>query len=142
LFASVTDGGAYAEGTVVGINTNKYGTFYEHTKGATFTLNVVVTEDTEATFIIKGCSTNGYSFNYSDIIKSLTLNGEAVETNDYTLKTFGWYAERANGIVIAKLSLKAGSNTISFTMGTETAKDINIAAITFVSDSPVSLAKD
>lgn len=133
---SVTDGG---NGT--GKNTNKYGTFYEHSKGATFTTTITVTEDTEAAFAILVSSTNGVSFEYAQAVTQVLLNGasDGVVIAEGTGTSAGWSTEDAIAINIATLSLKAGKNEVSFTMGTETKKDLNIAAIEFISLIPVEL---
>lgn len=118
---------------------NKYGTFYEHTKGATFTTKVTVEQATTVKFIIKICSTNNYSFNYADAYTAVTLNGNKVETNEGTVNTVGWYTNTASEVYIATLNLQAGENVITFTAGTATAKDLNIASIAFESAIPVTL---
>ena len=144
-FAAI-NGGSVVKGTTadsqeVGKNTNKYGTFYELNKGATFILTVNVSVATEATFIVKVASTNGYSFDYAQAITSVTLNGstDGVTVHSGTVNTLGWYTNTASNIEIATISLAKGTNTISFTMGTQTAKTLNIAAIEFVSFAPVKL---
>lgn len=133
---SVTDGGKG-----VGKNTNKYGTFYEHSKGATFTTEVTVAQDTEAAFAILVSSTNGVSFEYAQAVTQVLLNGasDGVVIAEGTETSAGWSTEDAVAIRIATLSLKAGKNEISFTMGTETKKDLNISAIEFISLIPVEL---
>ncbi len=144
-----TNGGSVVKGTVdgsqeVGKNTNKYGTFYELNKGATFTLTVNVTEATDVAFIIKVCSTNNYSFDYSKVITAISSKNSSgsenkIVVNSGTVDTVGWYTSTASAIEIATISLAEGTNTITFTMGTETAKTLNIAAIAFESAVPVVL---
>lgn len=143
------NGGSVVKGTVegsqeVGKNTNKYGTFWELNKGATFTLTVNVEKATDIAFVIKVCSTNGYSFDYSKAITSISSNNSsgsanAIIVNSGTVDTVGWYTNTASAIEIATISLAAGTNTITFTMGTETAKTLNIAAIEITSPVEVKL---
>ena len=139
---TVVDGGFYEDGGVVEKITNKYGTFYQKTKGATFTTTITVSEATEIEFIINVCSTNGHTFDFSKAVTSVLLNGSAdgVTIHEGQFTTVGWYAEEATKVAIATLSLQEGENVISFTMGTETAKDLNIAGVEFVAVIPVELA--
>ena len=144
---SVDNGGTFVDNDgdtngVTQLQNNTYGVFYELTKGATFTTSVYVSEATEAYFVIRVSSTNGYDYNYTDAVSSLTVNGTNVPINEFVLRTTGWYVDTAKGIVVAKLSLAAGENAISFTMGTETEKTLNIAGIEFISAAPVSLNTD
>jgi hypothetical protein len=143
------NGGSVVKGTVdgsqeVGKMTNKYGTFYELNKGATFTLTINVEEATDIAFIIKVCSTNNYSFDYSKAITAISSKNSSgseneIVVNSGTVNTVGWYTSTASAIEIATISLAEGTNTITFTMGTETAKTLNIASIAFESAIPVSL---
>ena len=143
------NGGSVVKGTVdgsqeVGKTTNKYGTFYELNKGATFTLTINVEEATDIAFIIKVCSTNNYSFDYSKAITAISSKNSSgseneIVVNSGTVNTVGWYTSTASAIEIATISLAEGTNTITFTMGTETAKTLNIASIAFESAIPVSL---
>ena len=141
-FTSVVDGNGETNG-VNGINTNKYGTFYEKTKGATFTITVNVEEATDISFIVNVCSTNNYSFDYSKAITSVTSSSSSgsnkVVVNSGTVDTVGWYTNDASAIEIATISLAKGVNTISFTMGTDTAKDLNVASVEIVSFTKVVL---
>lgn len=142
-FTSVVDNNGETNGDT-GINTNKYGTFYEKTKGASFTITVNAEEATEVSFIVRICSTSGYSFDYAKAITSVTsaASGVAnsVTVHSGTVDTVGWYTDTASAIEIATISLAKGVNTITFTMGTETAKDLNIASVELISFVPVALA--
>ena len=141
-FTSVVDNNGETNGDT-GINTNKYGTFYEKTKGASFTITVNAEEATEVSFIVRICSTNGYSFDYAKAITSVTSSAlgvaNSVTVHSGTVDTVGWYTDTASAIEIATISLAKGVNTITFTMGTETAKDLNIASVELISFVPVAL---
>jgi len=110
--------------------------------GETFTLTVNVEKATTVDFIIKVCSTNGYSFSYTDAFTSVSLNGSEVVRNIGTVNTHGWYAADASDISIAKLNLRAGENVITFTAGTGTSKTLNVIAVSFDSTVPVFLGKN
>ena len=144
-FTSVVDNDGETNGET-GISTNKYGTFYQKTKGASFTVTVYVEEATDVSFIIRVCSTNKYSFDYAKAVTSVTSSASgvanAVTVHSGTVDTVGWYTNTASAIEIATISLAKGVNTITFTMGTETDKDLNIAAVEFISVLPVELGKE
>ena len=134
------NGGSVVQGTAegstaVGKNTNQYGTFYENTKGATFTLRINAAEAMDVNFVIKVSSTADYTFDLADVVTAITLNGEetGVIRKEGTVSTTGWYVSSAGSAEIATLSLQKGVNVISFTAGTATAKTLNIGAIVFSS---------
>jgi len=119
-------------------NISSDGSYYENVTGATLTTNVVVTKDTEVSFIIKVVRKNGVTTN-DELFTSILLDG----SNDGVTRIDGdivcgtsWAASSADSTVVATLSLKEGVNTISFTMGD---LNYNIVGIAFESSVSVTL---
>ena len=132
VFSNVVDNNGVND---KGVETNKkhngYGIFYELTQGATFTMEVNASKDSQAIFILKLCGnfTSGYS--YQDIMKSIsvTTGGQTLAGVVNAGKVTGaenWYADGAVSVEIANIDLKAGKNVITFTMGN---LNVNIAGV-------------
>ena len=66
-------------------------------------------EATEVSFIVRICSTNGYSFDYAKAITSVTSSAlgvaNSVTVHSGTVDTVGWYTDTASAIEIATISL-------------------------------------
>ena len=123
-----------------GLMTNKYGTFYQNTRLGTFTLTVNVPQAANVELSIFVASTNGYTFDLAEVFTAVTLNGgtEGVTKATGSVSTVGWYVSTATEAKIATLSLNAGTNVISFTMG-DTSKTLNIGSVVFKSPVVVAL---
>ncbi len=117
---------------------DSYGVYYESTKGVTFTTKVTVSQATEAKFIVKLARGAGKTHKISELITSLTVNGESVTVSSESITSTGW--ENAIDAVVATISLKAGVNTISFTRdNTSGVSNFNVCGITYVADENVEL---
>lgn len=121
------NGGSVSGDTVSKNNHATNGVFYQNTQGATFTTSVIASNATEASFVIK--FTGSIETSLPTILKSLTLNGQAVDINDVSIKLDSWNVKDGVNVTVATLSLKEGKNVISFTMGQE---NVNIAGISFI----------
>ena len=119
-------------------NISSDGSYYENVTGATLTTNVVVSKDTEVSFIISVVRKNGVTTN-DELFISILLNGSDVGVTridgDIACGT-SWATSSADSTVVATLSLKEGVNTISFTIGD---LNYNIVGIAFESSVPVTL---
>ena len=111
--------------------------FYELTQGASFTVELTAEEDCDVKFIVKILGSG--TFSHKDIFKSLTVTSGG-QIKEYSINNGqstlnGWYITKGNTVNahIADISLKAGKNTVTFTMGNE---NVNVAGV-----SVISLAK-
>lgn len=131
LFTDFVDNNGETDGTTQK-NNNKYGTFYEHTQGATFTLKVNASQATEAIFVLVVRGTNTGAYAYSDIMKSISVTAGGQTTagviNEGSVVTSGWYPINNTPVEIATINLAAGENVITFTMGS---LNLNITGVEF-----------
>lgn len=115
------------------------GVFYELTQGASFTVDVTASEDCEATFIVKLLGSGTYSCN--DLVKSIfvTSGGQTAEAavNENQVELLGWYVSKGNAVSVklANISLKAGKNSVTFTMGDN---NVNIAGVELISRAEIT----
>ena len=113
--------------------------FYEMTQGASFTATIEASEDCEASFIVKMLGSGTFPIN--TLVKSLsvTSGGKTTEytVNDGQVELLGWWITRGEtvSVKLSNVSLKAGKNSITFTMGNE---NVNVAGIELISTAKLT----
>ena len=113
--------------------------FYELTQGATFTVDVDVSKDADAGFVVKILGSGTFAIN--DLIKSISITNAdgtktvALKSGSVTLS--GWYITQGQTVYVnaADLALKEGKNSITFTMGDN---NVNIAGVAFTSTAKIT----
>ena len=130
------NGGSVANGTQTVNKTavgNKNGVYYEkNNNDATFTMTVTVDKDMDVTLYLGMTSTDKKLINTNTMLSSITSqnasggNNTVVRNNmDVTYAAWSAYANTRFG-EYATISLKEGTNTITFTFGNQNA---NITAV-------------
>jgi hypothetical protein len=125
-----------ASGDVVYDGPNKNGYYGNDSNySSDYTMTVYVPEDTSIVFIVFGCKKATKDYAPSAIFKNLKINGESAGvtycTTPMVSHPTSWHEHSDHEI--ATLDLKAGYNTITFTISAS----YNIKGITFVSSLPL-----
>ena len=121
----------------------KYGTFYKKTQNSTFTITVNVDKATDVVLYLNLAFNNTSGYSLSSAITSVSSKNaagqaNAVVRNEGTIKNNSWTTNSSKRFEIATISLSAGENTITFTMGNN---DINIASLYILSDEKLTFGK-
>ena len=138
-FAPVNGGGVVAHlttGSVSYDGPNKSETYYGNGSYNTeYTMTIYTPEDTSVIFIVSCCKKATKNYATSAIFKDLKINGESVgveySTSQIISHPTSWHVY--TDFEIATLDLKAGYNTITFTIG----QSLNLNGVTFVSSLPI-----
>ena len=115
-----------------------YGTYYENTKGQTFTTNIYVSKDTEVAFIIKSARSSG-NVASTELFQNITIDGSSVGVVrlEGNVVAAGWGTPI--DATVAILTLKAGIHQISFTRDNGTAANYNVCGVAFEAPADVAV---
>lgn len=130
------NGGSVAAGTQAPKKTaegNSNGIYYEkNNTGATFTMTVTVEQDIDVILQLDMTSTNNKAYAISSILSSVTskdatgANNQVVLNATGSVTTKGWNAANDVKADYATISLKKGTNTITFVFGSN---NLNISGV-------------
>lgn len=115
---AAANGGSVVQGTAEGSQTPVlHGDgYYEKIKGAVFTMTVTASEDVDAQLIVKLSSAADRTAQLQSLFASASVNGQSVSVNSGSITAINW--STPVDAAVATVSLKKGTNVITFTRGT------------------------